>query len=253
MSGRPIVLEKLEYTDRQIKVLSEKLLDICAGFNISLSSQQAQDCLLHLLYVEQINSYINLTRITDLDEAIVLHLLDSLLLARYFDSPDLTYLDMGTGAGFPGVPLAIATGAKGTFIDSVGKKVNAVNAIIKKLQLDRAAAVHTRIEEYAVQYRGFFDIVVARALASMPILIEYAAPFLCKHGHLVISKGNPEDNELSSAQEAASICGLQLVQNDSFDLPSGLGHREVFIFERVSNPSISLPRPNGMARKNPLV
>ena len=248
MSGRPIVLEKLEYTDRQIKVLSEKLLDICAGFNISLSSQQAQDCLLHLLYVEQINSYINLTRITDLDEAIVLHLLDSLLLARYFD-----YLDMGTGAGFPGVPLAIATGAKGTFIDSVGKKVNAVNAIIKKLQLDRAAAVHTRIEEYAVRNREVFDIVVARALASMPILIEYAAPFLSKHGHLVISKGNPEDDELSSAQEAASICGLQLVQNDSFDLPSGLGHREVFIFERVSNPSISLPRPNGMARKNPLV
>ena len=110
MSGRPIVLKEPEYTDQQIKVLVEKLLDVCADFNISLSDQQAHDCLLHLLYVEQINSYINLTRITDLDEALVLHLLDSLLLVRYFDSSDLAYLDMGTGAGFPGVPLAIAAG-----------------------------------------------------------------------------------------------------------------------------------------------
>ena len=252
MSGRPIVLKEPEYTDQQIKVLVEKLLDVCADFNISLSDQQAHDCLLHLLYVEQINSYINLTRITDLDEALVLHLLDSLLLVRYFDSSDLAYLDMGTGAGFPGGPLAIATGANGTFIDSVGKKVNAVNAIIQKLQLKRAAAVHTRIEEYALQKRGCFDIVVARALAGMPILIEYAAPFLSEHGRLVISKGNPQDDELISACKAASICGLKLIQNDVYDLPSNLGHREVFIFERVSNPSISLPRPNGMARKNPL-
>ena len=86
----------------------------------------------------------------------------------------------------------------------------------------------------------------------MPILIEYAAPFLSEHGRLVISKGNPQDDELISACKAASICGLKLIQNDVYDLPSNLGHREVFIFERVSNPSISLPRPNGMARKNPL-
>lgn len=166
MSGRPIVLQELEYTDQEIKVLTEKLLDVCSSFNITLTSRQAQDCLMHLLYVEQINSYINLTRITDLDEAIILHLLDSLVLARYFGSSDLSYLDMGTGAGFPGIPLAIATGATGTLIDSVGKKINAVNAIIQKLQLDRATAVHTRIEEYAIQNKGCFDIVVARALAQ---------------------------------------------------------------------------------------
>lgn len=252
MPVRPIVLQELEYTDQQIEVLIEKLLDVCAGFDISLSVQQAHDCLLHLLYVEQINSYINLTRITDLDEAIVLHLLDSLLLARYFDSSNLEYLDMGTGAGFPGVPLAIATGAKGTFVDSVGKKVNAVNAIIQKLQLDRAIAVHTRIEDFAVQNRGLFDIVVARALAGMPILIEYAAPFLSEHGRLVISKGNPENDELDSARKVASICGLKLIQNDAYELPSNLGHREIFVYKRVSKPSVSLPRPNGMARKNPL-
>ena len=150
MSGRPIVLQELEYTDQEIKVLTEKLIDVCSSFNTTLTSRQAQDCLMHLLYVEQVNSYINLTRITDLDEAIILHLLDSLILARYFDSSDLSYLDMGTGAGFPGIPLAIATGATGTLIDSVGKKINAVNAIIQKLQLDRATAVHTRIEEYAL-------------------------------------------------------------------------------------------------------
>ena len=155
---------------------------------------------------------------------------------------------MGTGAGFPGIPLAIATGATGTLIDSVGKKINAVNAIIQKLQLDQATAVHTRIEEYAIQNKGCFDIVVARALASMPILIEYATPFLRERGRFIISKGN----ELVSAQQAASICGLKLARTDTFDLPFDLGHREIFLFERVSKPSISLPRQNGMARKNPL-
>ena len=172
MSGRPIVLQELEYTDQEIKVLTEKLLDACSSFNITLTSRQAQDCLMHLLYVEQVNSYINLTRITDLDEAIILHLLDSLVFARYFDSSDLTYLDMGTGAGFPGIPLAIATGGTGTLIDSVGKKINAVNAIIRKLQLDRATAVHTRIEEYAIQNKGCFDIVVARALQACRSLLN---------------------------------------------------------------------------------
>ena len=86
----------------------------------------------------------------------------------------------------------------------------------------------------------------------MPILIEYSAPFLSKNGKLVISKGNPEVDELNSAQKAASICGLKLVQDDSFDLPNDLGHREIYIFERVGKPSIALPRANGMARRNPL-
>ena len=86
----------------------------------------------------------------------------------------------------------------------------------------------------------------------MPILIEYATPFLRERGRFIISKGNPEDNELVSAQQAASICGLKLARTDTFDLPFDLGHREIFLFERVSKPSISLPRQNGIARKNPL-
>lgn len=252
MSGRSVVLNELEYSDEQIAGLASKLLNACTDYDIKISYEQVYTCVRHLLYVEQVNTYINLTRITDLSDALILHILDSLLLARYFDNSGVKYLDMGTGAGFPGIPLGIVTGAHGTLIDSVGKKINAVNAFIQTLQLNNVSAVHTRIEEYATQNRECFDIVVARALAGMPILIEYSAPFLSKNGKLVISKGNPEVDELNSAQKAASICGLKLVQDDSFELPNDLGHREIYLFERVGKPSIALPRANGMARRNPL-
>ena len=230
------------------------LLDsYCSAFNLALSDQRKRMCLDHLNLVIEKNKVVNLTRIVDPSEAVALHILDSLLLLPFLNSaPDGPFLDMGTGAGFPGIPLAVASGRSSVMIDSVGKKVSAVNEFIDELGLSECKAVHERLEVAAVEYRSKFAAVTARALAPLPVLIEYATPFLMKNGLFVVTKGNPDKTELRSGSNAAKICGLSLVDSSELELPSGLGHRQLLVYKKVEKPSVSLPRANGLARKNPL-
>ena len=230
-----------------------KLLSYCSDFDLNISEEQAALCIKHLNLVIEKNKQVNLTRILNRDEALVLHILDSLLLLDQLEgAPKGRFLDMGTGAGFPGIPLAIASGRPAVLIDSVGKKINAVNDFCKELCLEDVVGVHTRLEDGAKTYRGSISAVVARALASLPVLCEYASPYLVKHGLFIVTKGNPSEDELESGIKAADICGLKLVQKSSFDLPLDLGHRETLVFEKYKPASLKLPRQNGLARKKPL-
>ena len=118
--------------------------------------------------------------------------------------------------------------------------------------MKHAHAVHDRLEEYARSHKKQFSVVTARALAPLPILVEYAAPYLKDGGLFVITKGNPSDEELASGMSAAKICGFTLLLNDTIDLPEGLGHREFIVLKKSHPASVSLPRANGVAKKNPL-
>lgn len=231
-----------------------QLLDsYCSAYDLPLNDEQKHLCLQHLGLVIEKNKVLNLTRILDPNEAVSLHILDSLLLLPSLqDAPKGKFLDMGTGAGFPGIPLAISSGRPAVMIDSVGKKIAAVNEFIEQLGLPNCQAVHERLEVAASQYHSQFAAVTARALASLPVLLEYATPFLMMNGRFIVAKGIPSSDELEAGSKAAKICGLSLIDSSEFDLPDGLGHRQILVFQKVRKPSISLPRPNGMARKNPL-
>ncbi len=225
----------------------------CSAMGISVSQDSLHICVRHLGLVIDANKRMNLTRITDIHDALVLHILDSLLLSKYVDSaPEGPCLDMGTGAGFPGIPLIAATGRSFTMIDSVGKKVDFVNSCLQILDIQDSQAQHGRLEDLAREYRNQFSCVCARALASLPVLIEYATPFLAPDSLLVITKGNPDNNELSSGAVAARICGLSLIQHDCYELPYGLGHREVFVYRKIGASQVKLPRQAGMAKRRPL-
>lgn len=231
----------------------DRLQSYCDQFHIKLSDEQIGRCLDHLALVIEANKKMNLTRILNVDDALVLHILDSLLLLKPLEaSPEGRFLDMGTGAGFPGIPLAIASGRAGVFLDSVGKKVNAVQTFIDTLGIGSVRAVHDRIEHYAIANLESFSCVVARALASLPVLVEYASPFLEFGGLFVVTKGRPEEDELASGYSAAEVCGLDLIDTMSIDLPHSLGHREVLVFEKIERPRIKLPRAIGLAKKFPL-
>lgn len=233
--------------------LSSLLASYCSDYGLSLTADQQALCLKHLNLVIEKNKVMNLTRIVDPSEAVALHILDSLLLLPYLDcAPKGAFLDMGTGAGFPGIPLAIASGRPAFMIDSVGKKVDAVNEFICKLGLSGCEAIHDRLEVAAVNRRASFAAVTARALAPLPVLIEYATPFLVQDGLFIVTKGDPEDSELDSGSKAARICCLSLIDSKACELPLSLGHRQLYIYKKVSEPSVSLPRANGLARKNPL-
>lgn len=240
-------------TDEQANQMLTRLISYCKEYSLKVSEDDLRACIQHLDLVLQANKTTNLTRILNIEDAAVLHILDSLVLLPYIHkAPEGALLDMGTGAGFPGIPLTIVSGRKATYIDSVGKKVDAVNSFVKGLGLKHAHAVHDRLEEYARTHKKQFSVVTARALAPLPVLVEYAAPYLKDGGLFVITKGNPSDEELASGMSAAKICGFTQPLNDSIDLPCGLGHREFIVLKKTHPASVSLPRANGMAKKNPL-
>ncbi|MGN0070526.1 MAG: 16S rRNA (guanine(527)-N(7))-methyltransferase RsmG [Atopobiaceae bacterium] len=207
--------------------------------------------------VEETNRHVNLTRITDPESAVTLHVVDSLtLLPRFLESQKKThlpYLDLGTGAGFPGIPLAVMSSSQGLLIDSTQKKISAVADFIEKLGLDdRIGADAVRAEELALTHKRQFGTVVARAVAPLSVLIEYASPLLCRHGALVVSKGQLSDEEYDDSLYAAELCGMDFVSRETIELPRDMGHREILVYTRERNPQIKLPRRAGMAQHHPL-
>lgn len=218
-----------------------------------LSDAQIRLCVEHLLFMLEENKKINLTRITEPHDAVILHILDSLALLPFVNqAPDGSLLDIGTGAGFPGLTLAIASGRKSVLMDSVGKKVKAVQSCIDHLGVSCASAIQDRVESYALNHRGEFAAVVARAVAPLAVLLEYASPLLAHNGLLVVTKGIPDVDELRDAHHAASIAGFISAERYNFNLPGGKGERAIFVYKKSSHAKVSLPRQVGIAKKHPL-
>lgn len=236
------------------QALVTQLLSELSDYGISCNTRQASLLIHHLLLVIEKNKVVNLTRITDPENAVTLHVVDSLLpLASRMSllAPESRYVDIGTGAGFPGIPLGIMTGAKGTLIDSVGKKVFAVNEFAGCLGLSNVRALHIRAEDLAREDEHY-NAVFARAVAQSNVLVEYASPLLSHGGYCVLEKANISDDELVAARRAAHICALSLVSRETFELPRGLGHREILVFEKTGRPKVKLPRRTGEAKMKPL-
>lgn len=236
--------------------LADQLIYELSQFEIDCSHTQADLLIRDLELVLEKNKVVNLTRIEALRDAVTLHLVDSLVplgTKTFKPSEGLRFLDIGTGAGFPGIPLVIMTGMEGLLIDSVGKKVTAVNEFIHELSLTSCKAEAIRAEVLAQRVPGSFDYVFARAVAQSNVIIEYAAPLLKLGGSLILEKANLSESELQNANYASQICGLQRLSRDSLEFPRGLGHREILTYQKVAKPHIKLPRANGMAKKHPLV
>lgn len=249
---RTVTLEAPDMPESEQITLANEVIELCNQIEIDVSVNQALQCVRHLLYVQQVNQYMNLTRINDMHEALILHIVDSLSLARSLPMEPERFLDMGTGAGFPGIPFQILTDCEGVLLDSVGKKISAVNAFIDGLGLEGIIGVHDRLESYAEKERGGFDMVLARAVGQLPTIIEYGTPFLEDGGYLVLAKANPTFDELRAGEKAANVCGLEFVGCDEFELPEDMGHRCVLMYQKVDEPRIALPRPVGTAKRTPL-
>lgn len=249
---RSIQLQPIQSSDGDVVSLARQLIHLSKPFGLDLSEQLACTLVMHLLYVEQVNSYINLTRINDRESGLTLHILDSLLLARFIPSDAKSLLDMGSGPGYPGIPLSQYLSLSTTLVDSVNKKILFDRAVIVQMELHEVTALHARLEELP-HLVNRFDCVVCRALASLPILIEYASPLVSMGGSLVVAKGAPDESEVSKGEAAAELCGFTFDSTSSFELPNGLGHRTVIVFKKVRSARIHLPRAIGMARKQPLV
>lgn len=249
---RIITLDHIDESDELCCKLADEVIELAGFLEVEVPGQQAVQLVQHLLYVQQVNSYMNLTRIVNLHEALILHIVDSVALTRSLPFVPDRFLDMGTGAGFPGIPFHILTGCNGVLLDSVGKKIKAVDAFIRELCFEGIAGVHDRLESYACSQRETFDMVCARAVGQLPMIIEYGAPFLEHDGFLMLAKAHPSHEELVAGDRTADLCGLERIGCDEFELPEGMGHRSVLFYQKVDEPRIVLPRPVGEAKRNPL-
>lgn len=159
-------------------------------------------------------------------------------------------MDIGAGAGFPGIPLRIEKDIDLTLIDSVNKKVNFMNEVIEKLGLDKAIAIHTRAEDFAKEKRETYDVVVSRAVANMSTLSEYCLPFLKTGGIFIALKGPKADEELEQAKNAIKVLGGKVKKIDRFDLDGN--ERVNIIVEKVHPTKKQYPRGKNLPKKNPL-
>lgn len=207
----------------------------------------------HLELVIEENKVTNLTRIVDWESAQVLHVEDSLAgLPEVEEAMPGPYLDMGSGAGFPGIPLAIVTGRETLLADSVGKKTRALDSFAANLGIDDAVSTyHGRIEDLALQMPNRFSLITARALSSLASLLELASPLLAKGGSLVCYKAQSESEELEHAKEIARKLGMEFVSSRGFVLSDGETNRAIVVFQKRCNPSMKLPRRVGLAQKKP--
>jgi 16S rRNA (guanine527-N7)-methyltransferase len=205
----------------------------------------------HLLAVFEANKTMNLTSISESD-AIALHVLDSLSSLRCLDeAPAGAFVDLGSGAGFPGIPLAVMSGREAALVESVRKKAEFLRGVIAELRLE--ATVHAiRAEELVSEMSGEFAAATARALASLPSLVELAAPLLQSGGILIAMKGRLDDDEVRRGDAAAELCGMRRESRAVVVVPGLDAARSIVTYRRVSSPRVRLPRRTGMAQRQPL-
>lgn len=200
------------------------------------------------------NEKINLTAITDPNEVILKHFIDSLTINKYIKE-NSTLADVGTGAGFPGIPLKILRpDLKITLVDSLNKRINFLNEVINKLNLVNIETVHSRIEDFGKdkKYRESFDFVTARAVANLAVLSEYLLPIAKVGGQCVCMKGSSVEEELSNGKNAIKVLGGNIKNIDEFVLPDSDMSRNVIIIDKIKNTPNKYPRKAGIPVKEPL-
>lgn len=220
---------------------------------MGISSEQSALLNMHLDLVLRKNEQINLTTITSKKEAQILHIEDSLAALPELENVTGEVLDMGSGAGYPGIPISIATGFKTTLVETVGKKADCLKSFVQELSLQTQISVsNKRIEELAVERPDFYSVATARALSSLPSLLELASPLLKINGLLVCYKGFNIEEELSAALNIKEKLGFKMISNREYSLSNGTKHR-IVAFQKIKDAELKLPRKLGFAQKKPLI
>ena len=195
----------------------------------------------------------NLTAITEPGAVAQLHLLDSAALLQFVDLTDKAVVDVGTGAGFPGMPLRILKDDFDlTLLDSLGKRVNWLAEVCDELQLKRVQCVHARAEEFAAQHREAYDLAVSRAVAQLNMLAELCLPLVRVGGQFAAMKSVDTEDEIDAAKSAIKALGGRIVRVADYTIPtSDVVHRLVIV-EKVSPTPRAYPRAFARIKKSPL-
>ena len=199
------------------------------------------------------NEKVNLTAITEKKDVYLKHFYDSLTITKGLDLKQYqTLCDVGTGAGFPGIVLKIFyPNLKVTLIDALNKRIEFLKLVIDELKLKDIYCLHDRIEDYGIKNKEQYDIVVARAVANLPVLLEYLTPIAKTNGFVIAMKGDAQE-ELANSNNAIKVLNLNLVNNSYFELPYENSKRTILVFKKIKKTDNKYPRKNVEIKKRPL-
>ena len=232
-----------------------KFEEILKEYNIDINPEQINQFEIYKKLLLEWNEKINITRITEAQEIYIKHFLDSLTLINTgLIKEGKSLIDIGTGGGFPGLPLKIMyPGLKISLMDSLNKRIIFLQEVIKELNLKNIEAVRGRAEEYGRKedYREKFDLVTNRALANMSSLAEYSLPFVKKSGYFIAMKGSEYKEEVKEAKNAIDILGGKIVDIKEIKLPGEILH-SLIIVEKIRETPKKYPRAGGKPRTKPL-
>lgn len=240
-------MNKKEFKD--ILMSDVKLLDI------ELNENQIDNLYKYMDLLIEWNKKINLTAIVEQKEIIKKHFVDSLTISKYIDE-NARVIDVGTGAGLPGIPLKMVKDKTNiTLLDSLNKRLIFLEEVINNLKLKNISTKHSRAEEAGTnkEYREKFDISISRAVAPLNVLVEYLLPFVKLGGKVICMKGSNVEEELQQAQNAIKILGGEIEKIDSFLLPNTDMKRNILVIKKVKNTPNKYPRKAGTPVKQPII
>lgn len=229
--------------------------DGLSELGIKLSDLQIQQFIDYYELLVEKNNIMNLTAITEFKEVVQKHFIDSLSLVRVLSLKNEKILDLGTGAGFPGIPLKIVFPEVNVLLlDSLNKRLIFLNEVIEKLKLDKITTLHGRAEDFGrdALYREQFDLCVSRAVAKLSSLSEYCLPFVKKGGYFIAYKSGNIDNEIIESKRAFKILGSKVEKIDKFNLSGTEMERSFIVLRKTEATPKGYPRSAGKPSKDPL-
>jgi 16S rRNA (guanine527-N7)-methyltransferase len=227
-----------------------------AELGINLTEKQISQFMRYYELLVEWNSFMNLTGITEFEEVMKKHFVDSVSLIKALDlnGKELSVIDIGTGAGFPGLPLKIAfPELKVTLLDSLNKRIKFLDEVIAQLGLENIDTIHGRAEDFAKpdKLREKYDVCVSRAVANLATLSEFCLPFVKVGGSFVSMKSAESNEEISESKKAINILGGKIEENILFDLVENMPRRIIRIKKNTQTPT-KYPRPSAQISKKPL-
>lgn len=221
--------------------------------DIELSEKEIDLFYQYMKLLLEWNTKMNLTAITEEKDVILKHFIDSISINKYLQGKN-RIMDIGTGAGFPGIPLKILNQQKEfILVDSLNKRIQFLEEVKKELVLNNLELIHSRVEDLAKDsnYRESADVVVSRAVANLRVLVEYMLPFVKKEGIVICMKGPNIEEEIEEAKNAIEILGGKIENIDNIQLPENL-ERNIIIIKKVKDTPSKYPRKAGTPVKQPL-